>query len=87
VKNILNEYKNARFHIDGHTDSVGRDASNQTLSEGRAAAVVTWLTANGISADRLVARGFGETQPLVSNDTKDGRATNRRVEINLIPRN
>ncbi len=83
---ILKEYPNARFNIDGHTDSVGSEANNQKLSEGRAASVVNYLIENGIPSGRLVARGFGESKPIASNNTKEGRATNRRTEINLIPR-
>ena len=67
--------------MDGHTDSVGRDTTNQSLSEGRAAAVVSYLVSKGVASSRLQSRGFGETKPLVSNNTKDGRSTNRRVEI------
>ncbi len=84
IAGILKEYPNSRFNIDGHTDSVGSEASNQKLSEGRAQAVVDWLSENGIERSRLVARGFGESQPIMSNNTRDGRARNRRVEINLI---
>ena len=84
VRDILKQYPNARFHVDGHTDSVGRESTNQTLSEGRAASVVNYLIENGIASNRLVARGFGESQPIASNKTRDGRHTNRRVEINLI---
>ena len=84
IANILKEYPRSRFHIDGHTDSVGSEKSNQTLSEGRAKAVVDWLVANGIDSSRLVSRGFGESQPIRENTTKEGRERNRRVEINLI---
>ena len=84
IAGILKEYSNAKFHIDGHTDSVGRESTNQTLSEGRAQAVVDWLVENGIDASRLTARGFGESQPIMDNKTREGRARNRRVEINLI---
>lgn len=84
---ILKEYPNARFHVDGHTDSVGSDANNQKLSEGRASSVVNYLIERGIPSNRLVARGFGESKPIAPNTTKDGRTTNRRTEINLIPRN
>ncbi len=87
VVDILKEYSNARFHIDGHTDSVGSEANNQTLSEGRAASVVNYLIERGIASNRLVARGFGESKPIAPNTTKEGRTTNRRTEINLIPRN
>ena len=84
IAGILKEYSNSKFNIDGHTDSVGSESSNQTLSEGRAQAVVDWLVENGIDSSRLSARGFGESQPIMSNKTRDGRARNRRVEINLI---
>ncbi len=87
VTDILKEYPNSRFHIDGHTDSVGSEANNQKLSEGRAAAVVNYLIERGIPSNRLVARGFGESKPIAPNTTKEGRTTNRRTEINLIPRN
>ena len=81
---ILKEYSSAKFSIEGHTDSDGKDAANMTLSESRAAAVVTYLTQNGISADRLTSKGFGETTPIDSNKTKEGKANNRRVEVKLV---
>jgi outer membrane protein OmpA-like peptidoglycan-associated protein len=67
--------------IEGHTDAVGADAYNQDLSARRAAAVVAWLTEQGIAPDRLNAVGKGEAEPVASNDTADGRALNRRVEV------
>ena len=87
VYDILKEYPNAKFHIDGHTDSVGSESSNQILSEGRAASVVNYLIERGIPSNRLIARGFGELKPIAPNTSKDGRTSNRRTEINLIPRN
>ena len=81
---ILNQYPTSRFYIDGHTDSVGREDSNQTLSEGRASAVVAYLIEKGVASNRLEARGFGESRPIASNNTREGRRTNRRVEILLI---
>jgi outer membrane protein OmpA-like peptidoglycan-associated protein len=81
---IFKEYPNAKFSIEGHTDSVGAAKSNQLLSERRANAVRDYLIANGIAADRLTAQGFGEEKPIDSNNTKAGRANNRRVEVNLI---
>jgi outer membrane protein OmpA-like peptidoglycan-associated protein len=84
MKNILKEYPQARFSIEGHTDSDGSNALNQTLSENRAAAVVTYLVENGIAADRLRSVGFGETKPIASNRTAKGKAQNRRVEVKLI---
>ncbi len=80
---IFKEYPKADFHIDGHTDSVGSDKSNQLLSERRANAVRDWLIANGIDQARLEARGFGEANPIDSNTTAGGRTNNRRVEVLL----
>ena len=83
IAGILKKYEYASFYIDGHTDSVGSDSTNQKLSDGRAQAVVDWLVENGIASSRLTARGFGESQPIMDNRTREGRARNRRVEINL----
>jgi outer membrane protein OmpA-like peptidoglycan-associated protein len=80
---ILGQYKLANFYVDGYTDSVGSDSLNQKLSEGRAASVATYLESKGIASDRLESRGFGEASPIASNKTRDGRKTNRRVEIKL----
>ena len=81
---ILNEYPNAKFTVEGHTDSVGSSESNQKLSEARAKAVLDFLINEGISSTRLTAIGFGEDKPIATNDTASGRKQNRRVEINLI---
>ncbi|PHK21132.1 cell envelope biogenesis protein OmpA [Nostoc linckia z16] len=81
---IFKEYPQARFAIEGHTDSDGSNALNQTLSENRAAAVKGFLVENGIAADRLTSTGFGETKPIASNKTAKGKAQNRRVEVKLI---
>ncbi len=67
--------------ITGHTDNVGNDASNMTLSLNRANSVRSWLIEKGISAERIRAEGRGETQPRASNDTEEGRAQNRRIEF------
>ena len=80
---ILNEYPRANFNIEGHTDSVGSEKLNMTLSDARANAVMNYLISNGIASNRLNAKGHGEGKPLVSNDTREGRSNNRRVEINL----
>ncbi len=80
---ILKEYPSSKFSIEGHTDSDGKDAANLTLSQSRAAAVVSYLVTNGISSDRLTSAGFGETMPIDSNKTKSGKANNRRVEVKL----
>ncbi len=75
-----------RIVIEGHTDDQGDADHNLELSQRRAEAVARWLTEHGVEASRLVARGFGESRPIVSNDTPEGRAENRRVEFNLNPR-
>lgn len=72
-----------RIKIIGHTDSVGKDEANQKLSDGRANEVMRDLNERGISADRLQAEGRGETQPIDTNDTEEGRQNNRRVEIEI----
>jgi outer membrane protein OmpA-like peptidoglycan-associated protein len=70
--------------IEDHMDSVGTAQSNQVLSENRAAAVRQWLVANGSPGARITAKGFGQTAPVASNDTPEGRQRNRRVEIRLL---
>ncbi len=84
IVGILKEYPNAKFTIDGYTDSVGSDASNLKLSDERAASVKNYLTSNGIEASRLSSKGYGEANPIDTNATAAGRANNRRVEINLV---
>jgi outer membrane protein OmpA-like peptidoglycan-associated protein len=78
---ILKQYPDKRISVEGHTDATGPDAYNQTLSEERAASVRTALVAGGVADTLIDARGFGETQPVASNDTPAGRQQNRRVEI------
>lgn len=82
--NYLNRNPQVRIRIIGHTDSVGKDAANQKLSEGRANAVMQDLISRGLAADRLEAEGRGETQPIDTNDTEEGRQNNRRVEIEIL---
>jgi outer membrane protein OmpA-like peptidoglycan-associated protein len=83
IVNIMKEYQNANFLIEGHTDSVGSEESNMTLSDQRASSVMSYLIENGISSNRLSSQGFGESKPIDSNKTREGRANNRRVEISL----
>jgi outer membrane protein OmpA-like peptidoglycan-associated protein len=83
----IDHFADAPVQVHGHTDAIGSDASNQTLSEQRAQAVVDHFTNAGIDPSRLHAQGFGESQPVAPNtypdgsDNPDGRAQNRRVEI------
>ena len=81
---ILKEYNTAKFSIEGHTDNAGKADKNLLLSQSRAAAVLTYLTTNGIAADRLTSAGFGQTMPIADNKTKEGKASNRRVEVKLV---
>ena len=79
---MLKQHAELKLTIEGHTDSVGDDASNLSLSERRAAAVKAYLESQfGIASDRLQAVGMGETKPAASNDTPEGRQQNRRVEL------
>ena len=83
IISILDEYPNAKFTVEGHTDSVGSDQNNKRLSEARALSVKSYLVENGVDEFRLSSAGFGEERPVASNDTRSGKAENRRVEINL----
>lgn len=84
IAEILQQFPNVRFYIDGHTDNVGNDTYNLALSRRRAAAVVTFLENKGVDGRQLESRGFGESRPIESNSSEGGRQLNRRVEINLI---
>ena len=81
---ILKEYPNAKFTVEGHTDSVGSEKLNQSLSESRALSVKEFLVDKGIEEFRLSAIGYGEAKPIATNNTRAGRTENRRVEINLV---
>ncbi len=72
-----------RVEVQGHTDNVGGVAYNQDLSSRRAAAVVAALVERGVAPERLTAAGYGQTQPLTSNETPAGQATNRRVQFDI----
>ena len=82
---ILDDNPHVRVDIVGHTDSTGSDEYNQTLSENRAKSVSDYLETNGISSNRLTATGRGESQSVADNDTREGRAMNRRVELSAGP--
>ncbi len=80
----LNKYPNTDLLIVGHTDAVGADAYNQSLSERRARAAANYLAGVGVANSRLRSVGRGETEPIATNDTDDGRQLNRRVEIAIV---
>ncbi len=81
VKMILQNDSDTAFVLSGHTDSTGPEAYNQGLSERRAASVKKWLTDNGVAPSQLETVGYGETRPKYTNDTREGRKLNRRVEL------
>ncbi|ETI63366.1 OmpA/MotB [Sphingobium sp. C100] len=85
VSSVLAQYPKTYIDIYGHTDSDGSDAYNQTLSERRAQSVANYLVGRGVQSARVATRGFGETQPIASNATEEGKAANRRVEIKIAP--
>ncbi len=78
---LLQARPDLKLEVQGHTDNVGDDAYNQKLSEARAASVLTWLTGKGVVAGRLSATGYGMKQPIADNGNDEGRAKNRRVEL------
>jgi outer membrane protein OmpA-like peptidoglycan-associated protein len=81
IVTLMEDHPDINFSVEGHTDSDGDDALNQTLSEQRAATVVSTLKKLGIDANRLTSKGWGENKPLDSNATPEGKANNRRVEF------
>ena len=85
VANTLSSYEKSYVDVLGHTDSTGSDAYNQSLSERRAESVANFLANSGVQRARLATRGYGESQPIASNSTEEGRAANRRVEIKIVP--
>ena len=81
ITTLMKENPDLKFSVEGHTDSTGNAATNQTLSEARSQAVVDKLVENGVAADRLKAAGKGQTTPIADNATDEGKAKNRRVEF------
>lgn len=81
---ILTKYPDSNILINGYTDNTGSAEYNQKLSERRANAVSDYATSHGVSASRLTVVGFGENQPVASNDTPEGKRQNRRVEIAVV---
>jgi outer membrane protein OmpA-like peptidoglycan-associated protein len=85
VTSTLAEYPKTYIDVYGHTDSDGSDEYNQALSERRAQSVAGYLNSHGVQSARMATRGYGETQPIATNATAEGKAANRRVEIKIVP--
>ena len=85
VATTLGEFNQTVIEVAGHTDSTGARAYNMTLSERRAGSVLSYLSGRGIARERMIAVGAGPDHPVDTNDTSEGRAQNRRVEITLVP--
>jgi OOP family OmpA-OmpF porin len=84
LKLFLDQNKQVtKLRIEGHTDNVGNDADNQTLSGQRALTIKTYLVGKGVARERLLAAGFGETKPIADNSTEEGKAQNRRTEFKI----
>jgi outer membrane protein OmpA-like peptidoglycan-associated protein len=81
IVQMMNSNPDLKIGVEGHTDNVGTPASNKTLSEARAKSVVSAITGQGISTDRLNPAGYGQDKPIADNNTEEGRAKNRRVEL------
>ncbi|MBX3567298.1 MAG: OmpA family protein [Rhizobiaceae bacterium] len=82
---VLQRYRQTIVDVYGHTDSTGSDSHNFDLSQRRALSVANYLNAQGVDQRRFAVTGFGKTRPIASNDTQEGRAQNRRVEIQISP--
>lgn len=85
VSSTLVQYDQTMVEVAGHTDSTGGAAYNQALSERRAQSVAAYLTSRGVRGARLIVVGDGESHPIASNDTPEGRQQNRRVELTIVP--
>ncbi len=85
VGKVLTKYSDTTLRITGHTDATGSRAYNQTLSERRAKSVANYLATQGVSSARAFSEGRGFDQPIASNNTEQGRAQNRRVELYILP--
>ena len=83
---VLNKYPDTTLAVVGHTDSTGADSYNMELSQRRAGTVASYLISQQVDSSRISTRGAGETQPVASNDTTEGRAQNRRVELSIVPK-
>ena len=84
VVQVLRDYPDFQVRVEGHTDNVGNDASNLSLSKARADSVFEYIISKGTDARRLVTEGFGETRPIDTNTSVAGRQNNRRVEFHIV---
>ncbi|MBQ3437805.1 MAG: OmpA family protein [Fusobacterium sp.] len=87
IAKVLVEYPETKVLVNGYTDNTGSDSWNQTLSEKRADSVKNYLLAHGVSSSRVIATGYGKSNPIATNSTEAGKQANRRVEIKLLPLN
>lgn len=85
LANVFKEYPDTNILVVGHTDSVGAESYNMTLSKNRAYAVTNYLIGTGLNSGRFTTNWFGETQPMHDNSTAEGRAKNRRVNVAILP--
>ncbi|WP_258807839.1 OmpA family protein [Pseudidiomarina sp. CB1] len=85
VARVLQQYEKTTMVVEGHTDSTGSADYNQQLSESRAWSVSNHLARNGVDTRRITIIGYGESQPVATNDTASGRQLNRRVELRIVP--
>lgn len=85
IATSIQQYPGTVIRVEGHTDSTGAAAFNQTLSENRAKSVSSYLAQRGVASERIQAYGYGFSRPIADNNTADGRAQNRRVEVLIIP--
>ncbi len=85
IANVMVKYPETKIEVQGHTDNVGDNNSNLSLSQLRAQSVTSYLAAKGVDSNRIRSVGFGESMPIASNDSAEGREKNRRVEIKIIP--
>jgi len=81
ISGIVLAYPDLRLQVEGHTDSIGSDEYNQTLSEKRAETVLGYLVSSGVTPDHVTATGMGKADPVADNDTASGRQLNRRVDM------
>jgi outer membrane protein OmpA-like peptidoglycan-associated protein len=84
LSDALRDCPSRSVSVEGHTDATGADSYNQGLSERRAGSVLDYLAGRGVPVSQLSSRGFGETTPIATNETREGRALNRRVELRLV---